>query len=85
MPDLDLSRFRTVSHLPIVSLERALQVAMTGLSSRSGSLLTVQFFGLPQPAFQGGPGVDNPVQSVWVVIMHEKALSLSKYGTMVSE
>jgi hypothetical protein len=83
LPDLNLDAFRTTSHLPIVSLERALGIPSSGLSSRSGSLLTLQLFDLRRPAFQGVPA-ENVVDAVWIVIMHEVALSMSKYGTIVA-
>ena len=45
LPDLDRYHYLTECHMGGVTLERALNVAMTGLSSRSGSLLSVQFPG----------------------------------------
>jgi hypothetical protein len=47
---LDRETFLADKHICAVTLERALNVAMTGLSSRSGSLLALQLFNLAPAA-----------------------------------
>ncbi len=69
-----------------MTLERALNVAMTGLSSRSGSLLALQLFNLaPNVAPNGINAGELACQQAYVVIMHEVAVTLSKYGVVVAD
>ena len=85
-PDLDRETFLSEKHICAVTLERALNVAMTGLSSRSGSLLALQLFNLaPDAAPVGLNAGDLACQQVWVVLMHEIAFTLSKYGVHVAD
>ena len=73
-------------HICAVTLERALDVAMTGLSSRSGSLLALQLFNLaPAAAINGIGAGELACQQAYVVIMHEVAITISKYGVVVAD
>ena len=85
LPDIDRNRYLSDHHIGAVSLEKALNVAMTGLSSRSGSLLQVQFRNMSRPAYNGGAAVENPVSQIWITMMLETALSISKYGVVVAD
>ena len=86
LPDIDRETYYTESHIGAVSLERALNVANTGLSSRSGSLLSVQFKNLAPAVTPAGLGAgDIAVDQVYITIMHEVALSLTKYGVVVAD
>jgi hypothetical protein len=86
LPDLDRETFLSEKHICAVTLERALNVAMTGLSSRSGSLLALQLFNLaPNGAVVGIGAGKLACQQAWVVIMHEVAVTLSKYGVVVAD
>ena len=86
LPDLDRETFLSEKHICAVTLERALNVAMTGLSSRSGSLLALQLFSLAPTAAVVGIGAGElACQQAWVVIMHEVAVTLSKYGVVVAD
>lgn len=82
-PDLDLVRFTSDTHTNFCSLEKVINVAMTGLSSRSGSLLSVQFQNLTRPAFEGAPAAPVADQ-VWILMLFEQALEMSKFGVIVS-
>ena len=69
-----------------MTLEGAFNVAMTGLSSRSGSLLALQLFNLAPNAAPGGLNAgDLACQQVWAVLMHEIAVALGKYGAQVAD
>jgi hypothetical protein len=85
LPDIDRTQFLSENHICAVSLERALNVAMTGLSSRSGSLLQVQFRNMGRPAYNGGAAVAQTVSQIWISLMLETALSISKYGVVVAD
>jgi len=86
LPDLDRDTFLAEKHICAVTLERALNVAMTGLSSRSGSLLALQLFRLaPTLPVAGLLAGELACQQVWVVLMHEVGISLSKYGVVASD
>jgi hypothetical protein len=86
LPDLDRETFLGEKHICAVTLERALNVAMTGLSSRSGSLLALQLFNLAPAANIIGIGAGElACQQAWVVIMHKVAVTLSKYGVVVAD
>ncbi len=85
LPDLDRETL-SEKHICAVTLERALNVAMTGLSSRSGSLLALQLFNLaPNVAPVGIGAGELACQQAYVVIMHEVAVTLSKYGVVVAD
>jgi hypothetical protein len=86
LPDMDRETFLSDKHICAVTLERALNVAMTGLSSRSGSLLALQLFNLaPNVAPVGLGAGELACQQAYVVIMHEVAVTLSKYGVVVAD
>ena len=86
LPDLDRETFLSEKHICAVTLERALNVAMTGLSSRSGSLLALQLYNLaPNVAPACLNAGELAVNQAWVVIMHEIAVTLSKYGVQVAD
>ncbi len=86
LPDLDRETFLGDKHICAVTLERALNVAMTGLSSRSGSLLALQLFNLAPNAAPPGIGAGElACQQACVVIIHEVAVTLSKYGVLVAD
>ena len=85
LPDIDRRKFLSEDHICAVSLERALNVAMTGLSSRSGSLLQVQFRNMNRPEYNEGEAVDQTVSQIWITLMLETALSISKYGVVVAD
>ena len=86
LPDIDHERYFTETHIGAVTLERALNVANTGLSSRSGSLLSVQFKKLAPATPPAGLGAgDLAVDQVYITLIHEVALSLTKYGVVVAD
>ena len=86
LPDLHRETFLSEKHICAVTLERALNVAMTGLSSRSGSLLALQLYNLAPNVAPAGLGAGElAVNQAWVVIMHEIAVTLSKYGVQVAD
>ena len=59
---------------------------MTGLSSRSGSLLALQLYNLAPNVAPAGLGAGElAVNQAWAVIMHEIAVTLSKYGVQVAD
>ncbi len=83
---MDRETFLSDKHICAVTLERALNVAMTGLSSRSGSLLALQLFNLAPNGLVNGIGAGElACTQAWVVIMHEVAVTLSKYGVVVAD
>ena len=86
LPDIDRDRYFSEMHIGAVTLERALNVANTGLSSRNGSLLSVQFKKLaPDTAPNGLVAGDLAVDQVYITLCHEVALSLTKYGVVVAD
>jgi hypothetical protein len=74
--DLSLQHYTTDCHIGAIDCERALGVSWTGLNSRSGDLLTVQFTNLYQPAALGTAAVQDTVPQLHVTLVCEAVVEI---------
>jgi hypothetical protein len=81
--DINLDSYRRDRFVGVLNCEKALQVAMSGLNSRSGDLLTGMFRGLTVPAFNGRAAADNEMSQLHVVLMVDGVVEIRDSGTHV--
>lgn len=74
--DIPLNRYLDDMHIGAIDCERALGVSWSGLNSRSGDLLTVQYTNLFTPAALGGARIDDPVPQLHVTLITEAVVEI---------